>query len=79
MSEMTATGKPRMDKAQAGKAHAGKAKAGAKGIGAKGTAGKAAPSRTFWHRWVQPLSSVMASHTPPLDVAEIEAAFAAID
>ena len=74
MSEMTATGKARKDKV-----HADKAQAGAKGIGAKGATNIAASPRPAWHRWVEPLSSVMDTHAPPLDIAEIKAAFAAVD
>lgn len=74
MSEMTATGKARKDKV-----HADKAQAGAKGIGAKGATNIAASPRPAWHRWVEPLSSVMDTHAPPLDIAEIKAVFAAVD
>ncbi|ADE39841.1 [protein-PII] uridylyltransferase [Candidatus Puniceispirillum marinum] len=42
-------------------------------------ADKASNKRGLWHRWVVPLVSVMESHEPPLDMAEIEAACAAID
>jgi len=49
--------------------------------GNKGTAvtpDKPAALRAFWHRWVQPLSSVMNSHAAPLDSAEIDAAVTAV-
>ena len=48
-----------------------------KSAGAYGVADKLASSRGLWHRWVLPLASVMDTHEAPLDIAEIEAAFAA--